>query len=74
VADPAIAGLGGAAASPLVAHAQQGERVRRIGVLMVGDENDPLEKTLVPAFTQAIAGLGWNRWPQRADGPSVVGR
>src|SRR6516162_6770233 len=59
VADPAIAGLGGAAASPLVAHAQQGERVRRIGVLMVGDENDPLEKTLVPAFTQAIAGLGW---------------
>src|SRR5215831_10205760 len=26
---------------------------------MAGDENDPLEKTFVSAFTQAIAGLGW---------------
>ena len=37
-----IAGLGGAAAWPLAAGAQQGDRVRRIGVLMPGDENDPL--------------------------------
>ena len=36
-----IAGLGGAAAWPLVAHAQQGNRVRRIGVLIFGDEYDP---------------------------------
>jgi hypothetical protein len=35
-----IAGLG-AAAWPLVARAQQGDRVRRIGVLMQWDENDP---------------------------------
>ena len=52
-----IAGLGSAAASPLVARAQQGERVRRIGVLMPGDENDPVYKTRISAFTQALAGL-----------------
>src|SRR5262245_39953270 len=52
--------LGGAAvASPLAARAQQGDRVRRIGVLMLGDENDPVMKTWVSAFTQAFAGLGW---------------
>jgi putative ABC transport system substrate-binding protein len=51
--------LGGAAASPLAARAQQGGRMRRIGVLVFGDENDPLAKTLVSAFTQALAGLGW---------------
>jgi putative ABC transport system substrate-binding protein len=33
--------------------------VRRIGVLMVGDENDPSFKPLLSAFTQALAGLGW---------------
>jgi putative ABC transport system substrate-binding protein len=54
-----IAGLGSAAAWPVVTRAQQGDRVRRIGVLMNGDENDPVYKPRVSAFTLALAGLGW---------------
>jgi putative ABC transport system substrate-binding protein len=65
-----IAGLGGAAAWPLAARAQQRERIRRIGVLMWGDENDPLVKIYVSALTQALADLGWTEGPQRADGRS----
>ena len=51
--------LGGAAAWPLAARAQQGGRMRRIGVLMAGDENDPTWKRLLSAFTQALSDLGW---------------
>ena len=54
-----IAGLGSAAAWPLVARAQQTDRVRRIGVLMSGDENDPGRDRL-SRFTQALADLGWS--------------
>jgi putative ABC transport system substrate-binding protein len=54
-----IAAFGDAAAWPLAARAQQGDRVRRIGVLMAGDENDPVYKPRLSAFTQALAGLGW---------------
>ena len=50
--------LGGAAVLPLAARAQQGDRVRRIGVLM-WDENDPVLKTYISALIQALADLGW---------------
>jgi putative ABC transport system substrate-binding protein len=49
----------GAAAWPLAARAQQGNRVQRIGVLLTSDENNPQVKSLVSAFTPALAGLGW---------------
>jgi putative ABC transport system substrate-binding protein len=54
-----IAGLGSAAAWPVVARAQQSGGVRRIGVFMGPDENDPVGKTYLSAFTQALLDLGW---------------
>ena len=54
-----IAGLGRAAAWPVVARAQQPDRMRRMGVLMGGDENDPDQKRALSAFTQALADFGW---------------
>jgi putative tryptophan/tyrosine transport system substrate-binding protein len=54
-----IAGLGSAAAWPVAARGQQGDRVRRIGVLHVYDESDAEGKRRVSAFTQALSGLGW---------------
>jgi hypothetical protein len=66
-----IAGLGSAAAWPMVARAQQGDRIRRIGVLMAGEENELVYKARVSAFTQALADLSW---PQPADGPAVGSR
>src|SRR5215510_8861703 len=52
--------LGSAATAwPLAAQAQKTDRVRRIGVLMGFDENDPEGKRRYSAFTQALADLGW---------------
>src|SRR5499427_9346818 len=51
--------LGGAAAAwPLVARAQQGERLRRIGVLMVSAD-DPEGQARVTALKQGLQNLGW---------------
>jgi hypothetical protein len=47
-----IAGLGSAAAWPLVARAQQAERMRRIGALLPNEENDPDAKAQLSALTQ----------------------
>jgi putative ABC transport system substrate-binding protein len=54
-----MAGLGSAAAWPVAARGQQGERVRRIGLFVLGDENDPVAKAEVSTFTQALASVGW---------------
>ena len=51
--------LGGAAAWPLAALAQQTERVRRIGVLTSFASDDPAEQTHVLAFARALAQSGW---------------
>jgi putative tryptophan/tyrosine transport system substrate-binding protein len=54
-----IAGLGSAVAWPVATLAQQGDPLRRIGVLVPGDESDPEQKRRLSAFTQALADLGW---------------
>jgi ABC-type uncharacterized transport system substrate-binding protein len=51
--------LGGAAAWPLAASAQLGDRVRRIGVLMGYAENDPEATLWMARFTQGLSELGW---------------
>src|SRR6516162_7193911 len=50
-----IALIGGAAAWPLAARAQQAEPVRRIGTLFPGTKDSPL----VSAFRERLAMLGW---------------
>ena len=56
--------IGGGAAAPsllwpLTARAQQGERMRRIGVLIDFDADDPEGQARVTAFLQRLAELGW---------------
>jgi putative tryptophan/tyrosine transport system substrate-binding protein len=54
-----IAALGGAAAWPIAARAQQPERMRRIGILLNASSDDPQYQAWVGAFLQALALLGW---------------
>jgi hypothetical protein len=69
--------LGGAAAAwPRLAHAQQPNRVRQIGVLMGWDERDPDAKLWLSGFMRGLAELGWTndrnlRVEARWEGDSV---
>jgi putative ABC transport system substrate-binding protein len=49
----------GAAAWPLAARAQQGERMRRIGVLLAATADDPEYQPRIAAFQQGLVLLGW---------------
>jgi putative tryptophan/tyrosine transport system substrate-binding protein len=51
--------LGGAAAWPLAARAQQADRMRRIGVLMNFAADDASAQARLTAFLQALRQLGW---------------
>jgi putative ABC transport system substrate-binding protein len=55
--------LGGAATWPFVARAQQGERMRRVGVLVgsAGDADDTDVQARLVAFQPGIAGAGERR-------------
>jgi putative tryptophan/tyrosine transport system substrate-binding protein len=55
-----LAMLGGAAAWPLAARAQQGERVQRIGVLMYLAADDAEGQARLAAFAEALRQLGWS--------------
>jgi putative ABC transport system substrate-binding protein len=52
--------LGGAAAWPLTARAQQQDRIRRVGVLVNGVESDVESQALVAAFRRGLENLGWS--------------
>jgi putative tryptophan/tyrosine transport system substrate-binding protein len=54
-----IAGFGSAVAWPMAAWAQQGERVRRVGILVYNAENDPEIQAAIAAFRQELIRLGW---------------
>jgi ABC-type uncharacterized transport system substrate-binding protein len=50
---------GAAAAWPLAAGAQQGERMRRIGVLVPQDQDSPVAQARIAALLQELQRLGW---------------
>jgi putative tryptophan/tyrosine transport system substrate-binding protein len=54
-----IAGLGATTAWPLAARAQQPARVRRVGVLQSGAEDDPSDQAAIAALREGLQKLGW---------------
>src|SRR2546427_12653519 len=52
--------LGGGAEWPIAAHAQQGERLRRIGVIMGFAETDPVWRAYLATFRQRLQEFGWS--------------
>jgi len=55
-----IAGIGGAVAMPLAAHAQQAERMRRIGIILPATADDVEFQARVGAFLQGLQQSGWS--------------
>ena len=55
--------IGGAAAWPITARAQQTERMRLIGVLMAYAESDQFAQSEVMMFRAALTKLGWTEVP-----------
>jgi putative ABC transport system substrate-binding protein len=51
--------IGGAAACPIAARAQQAQRMRRIGMLLASAESDPEGKPRIAEFLNQLQGLGW---------------
>src|SRR5262249_15822451 len=58
-ARPFISRLGGTAAWPLAARAQQSAQLRRVGMLIGYSENDPETQARLSAFRQGLEHLGW---------------
>ena len=54
-----LLGGGAAAVSPVVARAQQSERMRRIGVVMPESEDNPESQARIVAFERRLQELGW---------------
>jgi putative ABC transport system substrate-binding protein len=51
--------VGAGIAWPLAGHAQQAERLRRVGALIAFPENDPLARRIVTVFADALGRFGW---------------
>jgi putative tryptophan/tyrosine transport system substrate-binding protein len=75
-----LAALGAAATWPLAARAQQGERMRRIGVFMPLAADDPIGQARIAALREGLEKLGWTegrniridtRWTSTGDVESM---